>query len=110
MVKSSIQHFSDVSEGGYEQSSYLRLEDDQGENHCVLMIGKSRVSPLKYIYIPRLKLIAAALSVKVSLLLRQELGIPLTRDISGQIPKLFWDTSTTTTKNLRYLLQTGFNS
>ena len=63
--RSSIHHFSDASEGGYGQSSYLRLENDQGKIHCVLLIGKSRVIPLKYISIPRLELIAATLSVKV---------------------------------------------
>ena len=68
--RSSIHHFSDASEGGYGQSSYLRLENDQGKIHCVLLIGKSRFSPLKYISIPRLELISATLSVKVSLLLR----------------------------------------
>ena len=78
--RSSIHHFSDASEGGYGQSSYLRLENDQGKIHCVLLIGKSRVSPLKYISIPRLELIAATLSVKVSLLLRRELEIPINKE------------------------------
>ena len=77
---SSIHHFSDASEGGYRQSSYLRLKDDQGKIHCVLLIEKPRVSPLKYISI-RLKLIAATLSVKVSLLFRRELGIPIKQGI-----------------------------
>ena len=76
---SSIHHFSDASEGGYGQSSYLRLKDDQGKIHCVLLIEKPRVSPLKYISI-RLKLIAATLSVKVSLLFRRELGIPINKE------------------------------
>ena len=79
-MRSSIHHFSDASEGGYGQSSYLRLEDDQRKIHCVLLIGKSRVRPLKYISIPRLELIAATLSVKVSLLLRQEVGISINKE------------------------------
>ena len=65
----SIHQFSAASVGGYGQSSYLRLEDDQGKIHCVLLIGKSRVTTLKYISIPRLELIAPTLFVKVSLLL-----------------------------------------
>ena len=80
IMRSSIHHFSDASEGGYGQSSYLRLEDDQGKIHCVLLIGKSKASPLKYISIPRLELIAATLSVKGSLLLRQKLGIPINKE------------------------------
>ena len=62
---SSIHHFSDAPEGGYGQSFYLRLEYDQGKIHCVLLLGKSIVSPLKCISIPRLALIAATLSVEV---------------------------------------------
>ena len=65
----SIHQFSAASVGGYGQSSYLRLEDDQGKIHCVLLIGKSRVTTLKYISIPRLELIAPTLFIKVSLLL-----------------------------------------
>ena len=63
----------------YGQSSYLRLKNVQWKIHFVLLIGKSRGSPLKYIFIQRLVLIASALSVKLSLLLRQELGIPINK-------------------------------
>ena len=50
------------------------MEDDQGNTNCVLLVGKSRVSPLKYIFISRLELIAA------TLLLRRELGIPINKE------------------------------
>ena len=70
-VESSIHHFSDASEDGYGQASYLRLVNDQAEVHCILLMGKARVSPLKCVSIPRLELVAATLSVKVGLLLRQ---------------------------------------
>ena len=78
-MRSSIHHFSDVSGRGYGQCSYLRLEGVHGKIHCVLLVGKSRANPLKYISIPRLELIAAT-SAKVSLLLRQELGIPINKE------------------------------
>ena len=38
-------------------------------------MGKSSVAPTKFVSIPRLELTAAALSVKVSILLRKELII-----------------------------------
>ena len=38
-------------------------------------IGKSRVSPIKYISIPRLALTAATLSIKMSKLIKKELDI-----------------------------------
>ena len=47
------------------------------EAFCCLVMGKSRVSPTKFVSIPRLELTAAALSVKVSTLLRKELTIHL---------------------------------
>ena len=47
--RSSIHHFSDAS-GAYGQSSYLRLENDQGKIHCVLLIGKSRVTHSLEVY------------------------------------------------------------
>ena len=43
--------------------------------HCSLVMAKSRVSPQKIASIPRLELAAAALSIKVSLLLKKELTI-----------------------------------
>ena len=69
VVESSIHHFSDASKDGYGQASYLRLVNNQGVIHCVLLIGKARISPLKYVSIPRLELAAATLSVKTALLL-----------------------------------------
>jgi len=69
----SLHHFSDASTSGYGQCSYLRLTDDQGRIHCSLVMAKARVAPLKVITIPRLELIAAVISVRVSVLLRREL-------------------------------------
>ena len=71
VVESSIHDFPDASEDGYGQASYLRLVNNQGVIHCVLLIGKAKVSPLKYASRPRLELVAAALSVKIALLLRE---------------------------------------
>ena len=49
--------------------------DEKGSIHCCLVMGKSSVAPTKFVSIPRLELTAAALSVKVSILLRKELII-----------------------------------
>ena len=43
-------------------------------------IGKARVSPLKYVSIPRLELIAATLYVEIVLLLREELDIEINKE------------------------------
>ncbi|VDI08597.1 Hypothetical predicted protein [Mytilus galloprovincialis] len=68
-----FHHFSDASSNGYGQCSYVRLFNFKQQVHCALVIGKSRVVPLKPITIPRLELTAAVISVKISAILRDEL-------------------------------------
>ena len=75
IVECSLHHFSDASQNGYGQASYLRLVDEKGIVHFSLVIRKSPVTSTKFVSIPRLELAAAALSVKISLLLRKELTI-----------------------------------
>ena len=49
--------------------------DQFGAIHCSLLIGKSRISSLKFVSILRLELTAATLSIKMSKLIRNELEI-----------------------------------
>ena len=60
-----LHHFADASIEGYGTASYLRLEDSDEKVHCSLVMGKSRVAPLKTVTVPRLELTAATLAVKV---------------------------------------------
>ena len=68
-----LHHFSDASDHGYGQCSYLCLTDDTGQVHCNFVMGEARVTPLKPVTIPQLELTAALLSVRVSASLREEL-------------------------------------
>ena len=77
IVEYTLHHFQDASETGYGQASYLRMINYNGDAHCCLTFGKSRVAPVKYVSIPKLKLTAASLLVKVSDMLRRELDIPV---------------------------------
>ena len=86
VLESPIYHFSDASEDGYGQASSLRLVNNQGVIHCFLLKGKARVSPLNYVSIPRLELVTATHSVKVELLLPEELDIEINK-------KHFWTDS-----------------
>ena len=72
IVETSLHHFSDASEKGYGQCSYRRLVNDEGKVHCSLLLGKSRVTPRKFLSTPRLGLTVAVLSVKLVCLIRKE--------------------------------------
>ena len=71
--KVELHYFSDTSQNGYGQCSYLRLTDYNKRIHCSLVMGKSRVTPLKPVTIPRLKLTAAVVASKIGCVLRKEL-------------------------------------
>ena len=70
-----IHHFSHASEEGYGQVSFIRMVSCVGAIHCNFITGKARVTPKKFVSIPRLELVAATLSVKMAKFLRKELNI-----------------------------------
>ena len=88
-----LHHFSDACQNGYGQCSYLLLVDDKNHIHCSLAMGKSRVTPLKPVTIPRLEVTAALVSSKISCVLRKELEYEPMKEI-------FWTDSKTV---LRYI-------
>ena len=69
----SLHCFSDASFVGYGVACYLRLVDEGGRVEVALIMGKSRVSPLKPTTVPRLELTAATVGVKISAMLEEEL-------------------------------------
>ena len=81
-----LHHFSDASQYGYGQSSYLRLLDESGKVRCSFVIGKARVAPLKKLTIPRLELTAATVSAKMSEFLRSEISYQ-------NVKEFFWTDS-----------------
>ena len=83
----SIHHFSDASDKAYGTASYLRVENNVGNVNCTLLMGKSRVAPIKPVTVPRLELTAASVSIKVGSLLQQELDFE-------NIEELYWTDST----------------
>ena len=74
-----LHHFSAACPKGYCAVSYIRLTNISQQVHCVFVLGKSRLAPLKTMTIPRLKLSAAVLAVKMDHLLRSELDITIDR-------------------------------
>ena len=82
----SLHHFSDASEIGYGQCSYIRMVRKKGQIHCCLLFGKARVIPKKFVSIPRLELTAVTLSIKVASLLKKELDL-------DEVEERFWTDS-----------------
>ncbi|KAK3742217.1 hypothetical protein QZH41_000664 [Actinostola sp. cb2023] len=80
IVNTELHHFSDASTKGYGQCSYLRLVNENQRIHCAFVTGKSRVTPLKPVTIPRLELTAAVCSARISQQLHQELEYPIDQD------------------------------
>ena len=76
----SLHHFSDASQEGYGQVSYLRMVNNKDEIHCYLLMGKARVIPRRFASIPRLELTAAVLSVKCSKFIKKELQLECTHE------------------------------
>ncbi|XP_054773404.2 uncharacterized protein LOC129281498 [Lytechinus pictus] len=76
-----LRHFCDASNLGYGHCTYLRMTNGRGEVHCTLVLGKSRVSPIKTVTVPRLELTAAVLSVKMSAFLQAELDLKIGREV-----------------------------
>ena len=86
VVKAELHHFSDASFKGYGQCSFLRLINENNRVHCSFVMGKSRVTPLKCVTIPRLELAAAVLSVRMSEQLKRELDMKI-------VDEVFWSDS-----------------
>ena len=61
-----LHNFADASTSGYGQCSYLRVKDEDGNVNVSLVMGKSRVAPLKITTIPRLELTTAVVPRKLA--------------------------------------------
>lgn len=60
-----LHHFADASQHAYGTVTYLCLTNSKDDLHCSFIIGKSRLSPLKQLTIPRLELSAAIVAMRL---------------------------------------------
>ena len=69
-----LHSFSDASDVGLGQVTYLRLVNSSNQVHVSFLMGKARVAPLKPMSTPRRELTAAVISVNVASMLKRELN------------------------------------
>ncbi len=79
MSAAELHVFTDASEHGYGACAYLRITDVTGAITCRLVLGKSRVAPLKNQTLPRLELTAAVVGARLVGQCARELEQPMER-------------------------------
>ena len=82
-----LHHFSDASQVAYGAVSYLWLVNTRQEVQCSFVMGKSRLSPLKPMAIPRMELSATVLSTRLDRIIRKEIDFAINDSV-------FWTEST----------------
>ena len=81
LVDRQLHLFSDASEKGYGACAYLRLTDKSNQIHTTLVMGKSRVAPIKATTIPRLELQAAVVACRMNTMIKHELQQEISRTV-----------------------------
>ena len=79
LIWCELHTFSDASTVGYGACSYLRCSYSDGSIESNFVMGKSRVTPLKTMSMPRLELVAAVLGAKLSNKICDELDLHVNR-------------------------------
>lgn len=77
LYKIELHLFSDASEIAYGAVAYCKIYDTNGNKKCTLVLGKSRLAPIKTVSIPRLELSAAVLATKLYQLITNELDVKI---------------------------------
>ena len=71
----SLHHFCDANSFGYGMATYVRQVSDTGKIAVALVMGKSRVTPIKPKTVPRLELDACVLAAEVGSVAKAEIDL-----------------------------------
>ena len=85
-VNCQLHHFCDASQAAYGSVSYLCAVNAEGKVHCSLLLGTSRLAPIRQMTIPRLELSAAVIAVRMDRMLSRELTLEVQESV-------FWSDS-----------------
>ena len=72
-VDTILHCLSDAYQYGYGATCYFRQVNQDGNVHVSLVMGKSRVSPMKYTTIPRLELTASTVAARLGVLINADI-------------------------------------
>ena len=73
-ARKELHVFCDASTINYGAVCYIRTIGADQTTNCTFCMGKSRVSPLKFVSVPRLELTATTIAVKLSTFVCNQLG------------------------------------
>ena len=109
-VVTELHSFSDASDVGLDQVTYLRLVNNSSQVHVSFLMGKARVAPLKPMSTPRRELTAAVISANVATMLSRELKYKDQLKYFTLTPPSFWVTFVTKQSASIHLSETAYTT
>ena len=81
-----LHAFGDASEAAYSSAVYLRIVSEEGKASTRRVMSKTRVSPVQKITLPRLDLMAVAITARLCAYVKGAIDCPISRIVCWTIP------------------------
>ena len=78
-AKVELHAFGDASEVAYATAIYIRVVPKEGKASTSLVMSKTRVSPVRKISLPRLELMAAVITPRLCIYVKDAIDCPISR-------------------------------
>ncbi|KRZ75252.1 hypothetical protein T10_4672 [Trichinella papuae] len=79
IVQLELHGFSDASEKAYGGAVYMTMIDAEGKGTIKLIVAKSKVAPLKSVTLPRLELVAALTTAKLTSYVKRVIDLEINK-------------------------------